>query len=94
MFDSTADVTGKQRLTRKCRVEIGVCLKNLVCTDLLSESDPCVVLYQRGDDGQWEERGRTEIIQNNPDPDFSTRLNVEFDPEFEDELMFRVCVPI
>ena len=47
--------------------------------DLMSKSDPYVIVYQRFSRGdKWEEVGRTETIQNNSSPDFTTTISVVY----------------
>eukprot|EP00043_Microstomoeca_roanoka_P012911 m.125616 g.125616 ORF g.125616 m.125616 type:complete len:113 (-) comp15625_c0_seq5:106-444(-) len=59
--------------------------------DLLSKSDPFIVmyLYDKGSD-QYFEYGRTETIQNNHNPHFQVKLNIQYFFEVAQRLKFEV----
>ncbi|KAE8911568.1 Copine-4 [Phytophthora fragariae] len=73
-------------------VELRFRCKGLKKSDLLSQSDPFLVLYMqeaqttRG----WREISRTETIQNSPDPTFAKSVQVDF--FFEEVQRLRVEV--
>lgn len=54
--------------------------RNLPKLDIGSKSDPMAVLYQSGGWGQtnWQEQGRTDMVKNSHDPDFSRPLRVRY----------------
>lgn len=65
--------------------------RNLKRLDLLSKSDPFVVAYyQPFGLNQWQECGRTEVVQNNRDPDFSTPVKMVYKFEEQQKLKFEV----
>uniref|UniRef100_A0A6A7G4L2 Copine-3-like isoform X2 n=2 Tax=Hirondellea gigas TaxID=1518452 RepID=A0A6A7G4L2_9CRUS len=70
------------------KIEIYVQCSNLVSHDLLSKSDPFVVLYLRGISGQFEQIGRSETIKNSENPKFSTQFKIEY--FFEENQEIRV----
>ena len=49
---------------------------NLPIMDVDSASDPIVIMYTKDDAGEWSESGRTEVIWNNLNPVFNTKLLV------------------
>ena len=51
---------------------------NLPTMDADSESDPILVLYTKSGGGEWAEAGRTEVIWNELNPTFVTKLGVRF----------------
>lgn len=55
------------------RLEIYVGLRDVPKLDLLSESDPFVVLRNNG-----RQVGITEVVWNNPNPDFKTCFHLPF----------------
>ncbi len=60
-------------------VELFLSCQKLRNMDLLSKSDPCVVVYEGSPQNtpvtspqfRWREIGRTEVISNNLNPSFS-----------------------
>ena len=38
--------------------------QNLIRSDVLSKSDPFIVVYIRTENEQWQEIGRTEVVVN------------------------------
>jgi hypothetical protein len=59
-------------------VELHVSCKSLKKMDKFSESDPVCVLYAMSERSRWEEVGRTEIIRNCKDPEFSRFFDIPF----------------
>ncbi|GAB1601873.1 copine-3-like isoform X2 [Argonauta hians] len=59
------------------QVEIRIHCKNLVNKDLTSKSDPCAALYL-SEKGKWVEIGRTERVNNNLNPQFSTPIAMKY----------------
>ncbi|CAG5116628.1 unnamed protein product [Candidula unifasciata] len=52
--------------------------KNLKDKDILSKSDPCVVLHMSNRAGRLEEVGRTEILTNTLNPTFARPIRVRY----------------
>ncbi|XP_065837296.1 copine-5-like [Oscarella lobularis] len=59
------------------KIEVFVRCSQLVNLDLLSKSDPLCVLYEKRQDA-WTECGRTEVINDTLDPQFSTTFIVDY----------------
>ncbi|XP_077546757.1 copine-8-like [Haemaphysalis longicornis] len=73
------------------KVEISVSCRELAKKDILSKSDPMCVMFMRPWDSEaWQEVARTETIQNCHDPDFVTKLQVDYYFEERQQLMFKV----
>lgn len=65
------------------RVEIAIKCRNLIQMDALSLSDPVVEMYLRNKEGKlYMQPGneRTEVIDNNHNPNFLTRFFVDYNP--------------
>nr|CAB3233432.1 copine-3 [Phallusia mammillata] len=60
------------------RVELRISCSGLLPRDIMSPSDPMVVVKQRNSIGRFEEVGRTEKIKNNNDPTFVTAVDVNY----------------
>ncbi|XP_033106485.1 copine-5-like [Anneissia japonica] len=73
------------------KVEITVSCRNLIDKDVLSKSDPICVLYtaQLGTD-KFAEFERTEIIQNNLNPDFVKKFILDYYFEECQRLKFEI----
>ena len=79
---------GKKDLSVPVRLYIqGRNLQNL---DKLSYSDPCVIVTELSQDSEnnWFEIGRTEIVRNNLNPDFSKYIEANFYFEKNQKLRF------
>ncbi|KAL5473574.1 hypothetical protein EMCRGX_G028070 [Ephydatia muelleri] len=72
------------------KVELSVSCSNLKNLDRFSKSDPVVFLYSRGREVKWTQVGRTEFIENNLNPKFSTTLSMEYRFEEVQNLQFVV----
>lgn len=70
-------------------VELYIQCQNLPKMDILSESDPFVVVYMM-DQNKRIKLGKTEIIDNDPNPKFNTRIKVPYHFEQIQELVFEV----
>ena len=64
--------------------------ENLKNMDTFFMSDPFIVIEGKGEDGCWEERGRTEVVQDCLSPCFETTYAMELVPSKHQELRFRV----
>lgn len=71
-------------------VELSIRCEGLKNSDLMSKSDPFVVVSMRPPGGQWIERGRTEIVANSAAPTFVTRIRLDFRFEETQEVKFDV----
>jgi len=74
----------------RSHVELTFRLRNLRSKDAFSKSDPCVIAYEKQRNGGWTEVGRTEVIQNAHNPDFSKRMRMAYYFERTQELKFEV----
>jgi len=77
----------------KTQVEIHISCKNLQDKDVLSKSDPLAVLFvERNNNGSksWIEFGRTEVIQNNLNPEFSKSIQIDYNFEEYQKLKFEI----
>ncbi|XP_054166556.1 copine-8-like [Oppia nitens] len=72
-------------------VELSIACRNLINADILSKSDPQVIVFIRND---WQERyyelGRTEMIADNLNPDFVKRFQLSYSFECVQRLKFEV----
>ena len=68
-------------------LDIGISIKGLQSTDLMSFIDPCVVAWIPDEKGTgWREYMRTEVMFDAPEPRFATWLTVKLDP-YRQQLM-------
>lgn len=73
------------------KIQLHLSCRNLPRMDLLSKSDPFVVIYKKeADDKQWREIQRTETIWNNEDPEFPDHIVMKFKFEAVQKLRFEV----
>ena len=75
------------------QVVLHLACRNLRDLDVLSKSDPMVVVFtevRSAKSKEWHEIGRTEIIQNNLNPDFTKFLTVDYRFEEYQKLKFEV----
>jgi Ca2+-dependent lipid-binding protein len=75
------------------QVELFISCRSLKDMDVMSVSDPQVILMIQGANRQWAEYGKTEIIDNNLNPDFATSFPIDFIFEQQQHLKFK-CVDI
>lgn len=74
-----------------CEVELTLSCRNLRDMDFFSKSDPMCVVYTRNSGTDfWQEIKRTEIIYNNLNPDFTTKIEMEYRFEESQYLKFEV----
>ncbi|ODN05578.1 Copine-8 [Orchesella cincta] len=72
-------------------VEISISCRNLLDMDVFSRSDPmCVVYHHPAGMSHWVELVRTEVIWDNLDPDFVTKVAIDYRFEIEQPLRFEV----
>ncbi|XVF42550.1 hypothetical protein PTKIN_Ptkin01aG0372600 [Pterospermum kingtungense] len=72
------------------QIELSISASNLRDLDITSKSDPMAVLYLKKRDGTLEELGRTEVILNNLNPAWIEKINVAYQFEIVQNLVFRV----
>ena len=72
-------------------VELSIAAKNLRDMDVFSKSDPmCVVYLQPFGSKRWQEVARTEIIRNNLNPEFTTKVKLNYLFEEQQHIKFQV----
>lgn len=83
---------GKDHAT--ARVELSLSCRNLQDKDFIGKSDPFVVVYKRVGGNNvnigWTEIGRTEIVANNLNPQFVTKIYTSYNFEQQEFLKFIV----
>lgn len=72
------------------QIELSLSAADLRDRDVLSKSDPMVVLFIKGSDGSLQELGRTEVILNSLNPKWIRKLTVTYQFETVQNLVFRV----
>ncbi|KAL7114391.1 hypothetical protein ACP275_04G118600 [Erythranthe tilingii] len=72
------------------QIELSLSAENLRDRDVLSKSDPMVVLYMKGSDGSLQELGRTEVVLNSLSPKWIRKYMVTYQFEMVQNLVFRV----
>ncbi|KAK9286147.1 hypothetical protein L1049_014529 [Liquidambar formosana] len=71
-------------------MELSLSASKLRDRDIISKSDPMAVVYAKKRDGTLEELGRTEVIMNNLDPAWIQKVNVSYQFEIVQPLVFHV----
>lgn len=71
-------------------IELSISASKLRDRDIISMSDPMTVVYTKKRDGTLEELGRTEVIMNSLDPSWIQKINVSYQFEMVQNLVFRV----
>ncbi|XVE90162.1 hypothetical protein DITRI_Ditri20bG0055900 [Diplodiscus trichospermus] len=72
------------------QIELSISATNLCDRDITSKSDPMTVLYVKKRDGTLEELGRTEVILNSLNPVWIEKINVAYQFEIVQNLVFHV----
>jgi Ca2+-dependent lipid-binding protein len=72
------------------RVELRISCKGLICADLLSKSDPRVIVQTADQRGAWTECGRTETIKNQHNPQFVKAIEMTYQFECIQKMRFEV----
>lgn len=75
------------------KIELHISCQNLRDRDILSKSDPMVVLFSEqrvNDDIVWNELDRTEVIKDNLNPSFVKSFIIEYHFERHQKLKFEV----
>ena len=72
-------------------VELSLSAENLLDMDVFSKSDPFVVIYNKPFGSEkWQELGRTEVIMNNLDPQWTMKVKLAYLFEEQQHLKFEV----
>ncbi|KAK3875167.1 hypothetical protein Pcinc_019948 [Petrolisthes cinctipes] len=72
-------------------VELTVSCRNLRDTDVFSKSDPvCVLFHQPYGSKNWTEYKRTECVDNTLNPDFATKITINY--HFEEQQLLRFMI--
>jgi len=71
-------------------VELFISCRDLKDADLVTLSDPLVEVEERVNSGQWRRIGRTERVDNNLNPDFTTTFKIIYNFEQMTMLRFKV----
>ncbi|CAG7827791.1 unnamed protein product, partial [Allacma fusca] len=75
----------------KSTVEISIACRNLADKDLLSKSDPmCVVFNRPPGSRSWVQMLRTEIVKDDLNPEFVTKVVLDYRFEQVQALRFEV----
>ena len=74
----------------KQKIELFISCRSLKNMDFLSKSDPVVILYEKSSNDRWTEKGRTEMISDNLNPNFSKTFVVDYIFEKQQHIKFEV----
>ena len=77
-------------LEDKETVELFFSCRNLKDMDFIGKSDPLLVLYKHIEGKNFSEVGRTEVIRNNLNPDFTKSFRLEFIFETKQKYLVKV----
>ncbi|KAF3323577.1 protein BONZAI 1-like protein [Carex littledalei] len=72
------------------QIELSLSASNLRDRDMLSKSDPMAVVFLKKRDGTLEEIGRTEVILNSLSPSWVAKINVNYQFEVVQPLVFQI----
>ncbi|GAV60204.1 C2 domain-containing protein/Copine domain-containing protein [Cephalotus follicularis] len=72
------------------QIELSFSAENLRDRDVLSKSDPMLVLYTKGSDGALKEDFRTEVVLNSLNPTWIVKHTLTYQFEVVQTLLFRV----
>lgn len=70
----------QQSIATLCeQLELNLSLRNIPKMDLMSPSDPFIVVKMKDEvRNRWNEVGKTDIIWDNPNPDFSKDIRINY----------------
>ncbi|XP_075482065.1 protein BONZAI 3 isoform X1 [Primulina tabacum] len=71
-------------------IQLSLSASKLLDCDITSKSDPMAVVYSKKRDGKLEELGRTEVILNNLNPAWVRKINITYQFETVQTLIFHV----
>ncbi|XP_017976305.1 PREDICTED: protein BONZAI 3 [Theobroma cacao] len=72
------------------QIELSISASKLRDRDITSKSDPMTILYVKKRDGTLEELGRTEVILNSLNPAWIEKINVAYQFEIVQHLVFHI----
>ncbi|KAG9139542.1 hypothetical protein Leryth_019249 [Lithospermum erythrorhizon] len=72
------------------QLELSLSASKLQDRDITSKSDPMGVVYIKRRDGKLDELGRTEVIMNNLNPIWIQKINISYQFEMVQSLIFHV----
>eukprot|EP00802_Teleaulax_amphioxeia_P022410 Tamp_22853.p1 GENE.Tamp_22853~~Tamp_22853.p1 ORF type:complete len:210 (+),score=67.00 Tamp_22853:58-687(+) len=72
----------------KSRVQLAISCKGLANKDTFSKSDPCCIVQLKAPNGLWTEVSRTEVVQNDLNPQFKKKVEMDYTFETKQELKF------
>lgn len=72
------------------QIELSLAASKLRDRDIISKSDPIAIVYAKNRDGTVQELGRTEVIMNSLDPAWIHKVNVTYQFEIVQALVFQV----
>ncbi|XP_052192155.1 protein BONZAI 3 [Diospyros lotus] len=72
------------------QIELSLSASKLLDRDIASKSDPMAVVYMKNRDGTLEELGRTEVIMNCLEPEWIEKINVTYQFEIVQPLVFHI----
>ncbi|KAK4488924.1 hypothetical protein RD792_004714 [Penstemon davidsonii] len=72
------------------QIELSLSAANLRDRDVLSKSDPMVVIYLKERDGTLQELGRTEVVLNSLSPKWIRKCTVTYQFEMVQNLVFHI----
>ncbi|KAK9919705.1 hypothetical protein M0R45_028286 [Rubus argutus] len=72
------------------QLELSLSATNLLDRDIMSKSDPMVVVNIKKGEGKLEELGRTEVMLNSLNPAWIEKITVSYQFEFMQPLIFHV----
>ncbi|KAL5262400.1 hypothetical protein ACHWQZ_G007949 [Mnemiopsis leidyi] len=83
---------GQQTLNNKpqTHIELAFSCKGLRDMDVLSKSDPQIVLYMKNHEDVWKETGRTEKVSNDLNPVFMQPIQIVYKFEERQDIRIRV----
>ncbi|XP_031103737.1 protein BONZAI 3 [Ipomoea triloba] len=72
------------------QIQLSLSASKLLDCDILSKSDPMAVVYEKQRDGTLLEVGRTEVIMNNLNPTWIQKINMTYQFELLQPLVFHI----
>lgn len=76
--------------TDREKIELFISCRSLANMDYLSKSDPQVIFFYKAPNGQWAEFGRTEIIKDNLNPNFTKTFQYDYIFETQQHIKFDI----
>ncbi|XP_019187833.1 PREDICTED: protein BONZAI 3 [Ipomoea nil] len=72
------------------QIQLSLSASKLLDCDIMSKSDPMAVVYVKKRDGTLLEVGRTEVIMNNLNPTWIQKINITYQFEIPQPLIFHI----